>query len=79
MNCVACHIHGHNLIIPEKNLRYEALQTYGMYSAEAIMRQIRYGKNVMPAFGDQFSTEQLQAIAVYVMEQARQGWDAASD
>ncbi len=79
MNCVACHIHGQNLIIPEKNLHYETLRTYGMYSADAIMWQVRHGKNIMPAFGDQFSPEQLEAIAAYVMDQAQQDWKTTSD
>lgn len=77
-NCARCHINGQNLILPDKNLQYDTLQTYQMNSVEAIAYQIRHGKNIMPAFGDQFSPEQLENIATYVLMNAQQGWNAVA-
>lgn len=73
-NCTACHIKGQNLIISYKNLEYNTLKTYGMNSLEAITRQVQYGKNVMPAFGEALSVEQIHNIAAYVLQQAEDGW-----
>lgn len=73
-NCTACHIHGQNLIIPYKNLEYGTLKTYRMNSLEAISRQVQYGKNVMPAFGEALSMQQIHNIAAYVLQQSENGW-----
>lgn len=73
-NCAVCHINGQNLIIAHKTLAYDTLKTYGMNSIEAITRQVTYGKNVMPAFGESLSNDQIDDIATYVLHQAQQGW-----
>lgn len=73
-NCAVCHINGQNLIITHKTLDYDALKTYRMNSIEAITRQVTYGKNVMPAFGESLSSDQINDIATYVLHQAQQGW-----
>jgi cytochrome c6 len=77
-NCRMCHSQGRNLIVPEKNLQQSTLKRYAMNSQGAIARQVKYGKNVMPAFGESLSDEQIEAIAAYVLEQAAQGWPSAS-
>jgi cytochrome c6 len=77
-NCARCHIQGQNLIVPEKNLQYATLQTYQMNSIEAIAYQVRHGKNIMPAFGDQFTDDQLTNLATYVLTTAQAGWDTVA-
>jgi cytochrome c6 len=73
-NCSVCHINGQNLIIPYKNLQYSTLETYRMNSIEAIAYQVRYGKNIMPAFGEALSQEQIHNLAAFVLQQSAQGW-----
>jgi cytochrome c6 len=69
-NCNVCHKNRNNLIIPEKNLKKEALETNGMYNIEAIVYQITNGKNAMPAFGGRLTDLQIQNIAEYVLKKA---------
>ena len=40
LNCIACHKNGQNVIIPEKNLKQEALEENGMANLDAIIYQI---------------------------------------
>lgn len=76
-NCAACHVGGHNLIIPEKNLKLSTLQQFAMDSEQAITRQVQYGKNIMPAFGTALSEEEVSAVANYVLHQAQNNWQSA--
>jgi cytochrome c6 len=69
-NCNVCHKNGNNLIIPEKNLKKQTLETNGMYNVEAIIYQITNGKNAMPAFGGRLNDLEIQKIAEYVLKQA---------
>ncbi|MCM1983179.1 cytochrome c6 PetJ [Lyngbya confervoides] len=73
-NCAACHAGGNNLVISSKNLRKKTLESYGMYSAEAIQYQIIHGKNAMPAFGSRLSGTDVENVAAYVLQQADLGW-----
>jgi cytochrome c6 len=73
-NCRICHIGGKNLIFPDKNLSLAALQANQMNSLEAIARQVTYGKNIMPAFGEQLTATEIQQVATYVLDQAQTGW-----
>jgi cytochrome c6 len=67
-NCSACHLDGNNIIIPEKNLRKETLKENGMDSIAAISYQILNGKNGMPAFGGRLTEEEIEKIAIYVLQ-----------
>ena len=67
-NCSACHLDGNNIIIPEKNLTKETLQENGMNSIAAISYQVLNGKNGMPAFGGRLTEEEIEKIAIYVLE-----------
>jgi cytochrome c6 len=71
-NCNVCHLGGQNIIIPEKNLKKETLQTNGMYSREAISYQILNGKNGMPAFGGRLKENEIKLIAEYVLQNAKE-------
>jgi cytochrome c6 len=70
LNCSACHIGGNNIIIPEKNLKKDALQTNGMDNKNAIMYQIINGKNGMPAFGGRLTEQEIEDIANYILEES---------
>ncbi|WP_225882657.1 cytochrome c6 PetJ [Thalassoporum mexicanum] len=73
VNCASCHAKGRNLVIKNKTLQKDALETYGMYSIEKIVYQIGHGKNAMPAFR-KLSDQQMEDIATYVLQQADNGW-----
>ena len=70
LNCIACHNNGQNLIIPEKNLKKEALEANGMNTIDAIIYQVLNGKNGMPAFGGRLSEKEIEEIAKYVLKQS---------
>lgn len=73
-NCSACHIGGNNVIIANRTLRKEALEKYEMKSLAAIKNQVINGKNAMPAFGNRFEEDEIEAVAAYVLSQAEKGW-----
>jgi cytochrome c6 len=73
-NCAACHAGGNNVIMAAKNLKKEALATYGMNSIAAIVTQVTNGKNAMPAFGGRLSAAQIEDVATYVLAQSEKGW-----
>ncbi|HIK08301.1 MAG TPA: c-type cytochrome [Trichormus sp. M33_DOE_039] len=69
-NCASCHAGGKNLVQANKTLKKDALEQYGMYSAEAIITQVTKGKNAMPAFSGRLKADQIEDVAAYVLEQA---------
>lgn len=74
MNCSVCHMGGNNIIIPEKNLKKEALEANGMNSISAISYQILNGKNGMPAFGGRLTEEEIGEIATYVLQKSEKNF-----
>ena len=73
-NCSACHAGGNNVIMPEKTLKKEALETYSMNSVDAIKNQVTNGKNAMPAFGGRLADNDIEDVANYVLSQSAKGW-----
>jgi len=73
-NCIVCHAGGNNLIIPEKNLRKETLDANGMNTKKAISYQVLNGKNGMPAFGGRLKESEIEAVAIYVLEQSEKNF-----
>ena len=73
-NCAACHIGGGNAVMPQKTLKKEALEKYGMYSADKIITQVTNGNGAMPRFGGRLNPAQIENVAAYVLEQADKGW-----
>ena len=69
-NCIVCHAGGNNIIIPEKNLKKATLETNGMNTRNAIAYQVLNGKNGMPAFGGRLKENEIQAVAIYVLQQS---------
>jgi cytochrome c6 len=74
VQCAGCHINGGNIIRRGKNLKKNALKKYGMDSLEAITAIVTNGKNNMSAYKDRLTTEEIQNIAAYVLEQAEKDW-----
>ncbi len=73
-NCASCHAGGKNLVQAQKTLKKDALEKYGMYSAEAIIAQVTKGKNAMPAFQGRLKPNQIEDVAAYVLEKADKDW-----
>jgi cytochrome c6 len=73
-NCASCHAGGKNLVQANKTLKKDALEKFGMYSAEAIIAQVTKGKNAMPAFSGRLKPAQIEDVAAYVLSQADNGW-----
>ncbi|HIK06706.1 MAG TPA: c-type cytochrome [Trichormus sp. M33_DOE_039] len=74
VHCAGCHINGGNIIRRGKNLQKKALKRYGMDSIEAITNIVTNGKSNMSAYKDRLSEQEIQDVAVYVLEQAEKGW-----
>jgi cytochrome c6 len=68
-NCSVCHSGGNNIIIPEKNLKKDTLAANGMDTKSAIAYQVLNGKNGMPAFGGRLKETEIEAVAIYVLEE----------
>ena len=51
-NCTACHAGGNNTAVAEKKLKKEALQQYGKYEGEAIIKQVTNGNGVQQRHGE---------------------------
>jgi cytochrome c6 len=77
-NCAACHAGGGNIVNGERTLKQADLQNYlAQYSnghESAIVAQVTYGRNAMPAFIDTLTENQISDVAAYVEEQASKGW-----
>mmetsp|Transcript_41665 Transcript_41665/g.30620 ORF Transcript_41665/g.30620 Transcript_41665/m.30620 type:complete len:135 (-) Transcript_41665:29-433(-) len=76
-NCAACHAGGQNVIMPDKTLEKDALDTYlaGGRNEKAVMTQVTNGKNAMPAFGGRLSDDDIANVATYVITTSEAGWD----
>jgi cytochrome c6 len=74
-NCTACHTGGNNVIMPEKTLRKDVLETNLMNNFTAITFQVTNGKNAMPAFGARLADNDIDDVANYVLAQSEIGWD----
>ena len=73
-NCAACHMGGRNLVAAAKTLKKDALEKYNMNSLEAIVYQVKNGKNAMPAFKGRLNDQQIEDVASYVLEKSDQDW-----
>jgi cytochrome c6 len=73
-NCAACHMGGRNVVAAGKTLKQDALEKYSMNSLEAIVNQVKNGKNAMPAFKNRLNDQQIEDVAAYVLEQAEKDW-----
>jgi cytochrome c6 len=74
-NCSVCHENGNNIIIAEKNLKKENLETNGMNSISSINYQVTNGKNGMPAFGGRLKEEDINQVANYILYQSKKNFE----
>ncbi len=74
VHCVGCHPQGKNIIRRGKTLQTKALQRNGVDSLDAISTLIANGKNNMSAYADKLTTPEIEAVSIYVLQQAEQGW-----
>ena len=76
-NCAACHAGGQNVIMPEKTLEKEALESFlaGGRTEKAVITQVTNGKNAMPAFDGYLTETDLTDVAAYVIHMASKDWD----
>lgn len=72
--CAGCHINGGNIVRRGKNLKQKALKKYGMDSIEAIANIVTNGQGNMSAYKDRLTSEEIQAVSAYVLNQAETGW-----
>ncbi len=73
-NCAACHAGGGNVVQGNKTLKQDTLKQFGMDSADAIINQVRNGKNAMPSFKGRLTDDQIESVAAYVLAQSEKGW-----
>lgn len=74
VECAGCHLNGGNIIRRGKTLKTKALKRNGMDSLEAIVSLVTNGKNNMPAYKDRLSTQPIEDVSAYVLEQAEKDW-----
>jgi cytochrome c6 len=72
--CAECHPDGGNVKNPAKNLSWDALEKNGKASLEAIKLQVTNGKDPMPSFKPYLNQDQIEDVAAYVLERAKNGW-----
>lgn len=73
-NCAACHAGGGNAINAAKTLKKDALTANGKDTVEAIIAQVTNGKGAMPAFKGRLKDDQIESVALYVLDKADKGW-----
>ena len=66
--CSACHVNGNNRILPEKNLKKETLEIFGINNQLSLIYQISNGKNGMPAFGGRLKKSEIKEISSYFLK-----------
>lgn len=74
IHCAGCHPNGTNIIRRGKNLKLRALNRHGYGTADEIATLITHGKGLMSAYGDQLSTDDINHLATYVLDQAAVNW-----
>ncbi|UBF25364.1 c-type cytochrome [Kovacikia minuta CCNUW1] len=73
-NCAACHAGGGNVVQANKTLKQDTLKQFGMASTDAIITQVKNGKNAMPSFKARLTDDQIESVAAYVLAQSEKGW-----
>jgi cytochrome c6 len=74
VECAGCHINGGNIIRRGKTLKLKALKRNGVDSLAEIAALVANGKNIMSAYKDRLSEQQIQDVSAYVLEQAGKDW-----
>ena len=74
VQCAGCHVNGGNIVRRGKTLKLKALEKNGYHTVEAISEIITNGKGNMSAYRDRLSSEEIQTLAQYVLDQANKNW-----
>ena len=74
VQCACCHLNGGNIVRRGKTLKTKALKRHGIDSLEAIVSLTTNGKNNMPAYNDRLSTQAIEDVSAYILEQAEKDW-----
>lgn len=74
VECAGCHINGGNIIRRGKNLKLKALKRNHVDSLAEIASLVSNGKNIMSAYKDKLSEQEIQDVSAYVLEQAAKDW-----
>lgn len=72
--CAGCHINGGNIVRRGKTLKQKALKRNGVDNLEAIATLVANGKNNMSAYKDRLTTQEIEDVSAYVLEQAAKNW-----
>ena len=73
-NCIGCHAGGGNVVRRSKTLKLKALKRYGYDNVPRISQIVTNGKGVMSAYRDRLTSQEIEAIAEYVLSQAENNW-----
>jgi len=74
IQCAGCHINGGNIVRRGKTLQQKALKRNGVDNLEAIATLVANGKNNMSAYKDRLTTQEIEDVSAYVLEQAAKNW-----
>ncbi|MFB8790901.1 MAG: c-type cytochrome [Potamolinea sp.] len=74
IQCAGCHINGGNIVRRGKTLKQKALKRNGVDNLEAIATLVANGKNNMSAYKDRLTTQEIEDVSAYVLEQAAKNW-----
>jgi cytochrome c6 len=74
IQCAGCHVNGGNIVRRGKTLKLKALKRNQVDSLEAIASLVANGKGNMSAYKERLSTQEIEAVSAYVLEQAQKNW-----
>ncbi len=73
-NCAGCHPKGGNIIRRGKNLKERTLKRNHVDTIDAIASLVTKGKNNMPAYEERLTSQEIETVSNYVLEQAAKNW-----
>ena len=73
-NCAGCHVNGGNIVRRGKNLKLKALHRNKVDNLDAVIELVTNGKNSMSAYGERLTTQEIEQVSAYVLEQAAANW-----
>ncbi|PSF38104.1 cytochrome C6 [Aphanothece hegewaldii CCALA 016] len=74
INCAGCHPKGGNIIRRGKTLKLKDLKKFKMDSLLSVTDIVTNGKGIMSAYKERLTEQEINAVASYVLEQARENW-----
>ncbi|GAB4533488.1 MAG: c-type cytochrome [Pleurocapsa sp.] len=73
-HCAGCHANGGNIVRRGKNLRQKALKRNQLDNLAAVVELVTNGKNNMSAYRDRLTTQDIEEVSAYVLQQAANNW-----